>query len=38
MLHMMMRKGTIVDAMLIAAPASTRNKDKQRDPEMHLSN
>ena len=28
-------KGTIVDATLIDAPTSTKNKDKQRDPEMH---
>jgi transposase, IS5 family len=27
--------GTIVDATLIAAPSSTKNADKQRDPEMH---
>ena len=33
----MMREGTIVDAMLIAAPPSTKNKDKKRDPEMHQS-
>lgn len=29
--------GTIVDATLIAAPPSTKNKDKARDPEMHQS-
>ena len=34
---LMMREGTIVDATLIAAPPSTKNKDKQRDPEMHQS-
>jgi IS5 family transposase len=27
--------GTIVDATIINAPSSTRNKDKARDPEMH---
>ena len=27
--------GTIVDATIIPAPASTKNKDKPRDPEMH---
>lgn len=27
--------GTIVDATLIAAPPSTKNEDKSRDPEMH---
>jgi len=29
--------GTIVDASLIAAPPSTKNRDKSRDPEMHQS-
>jgi len=29
--------GTIVDATLIAAPPSTKNEDKSRDPEMHQS-
>jgi IS5 family transposase len=29
-----MREGTIVDATLIAAPSSTKNQNKQRDPEM----
>ena len=28
-------KGTIVDATLIEAPTSTKNKEKQRDPDMH---
>lgn len=27
--------GTIVDASIIDAPSSTKNKDKARDPEMH---
>ena len=27
--------GTIVDATIIAAPSSTKNKDNTRDPEMH---
>ena len=27
--------GTIVDATIIAAPSSTKNTNKQRDPEMH---
>ena len=27
--------GTIVDATIIAAPSSTKNKDGTRDPEMH---
>lgn len=30
-----LRQGTIVDATLIHAPSSTRNKDGKRDPEMH---
>jgi len=29
------REGTIVDATIIAAPSSTKNAQKQRDPEMH---
>jgi IS5 family transposase len=28
-------KGTIVDASIISAPSSTKNKDKARDPDMH---
>lgn len=34
---LMMREGTIVDATLIAASPSTKNKDGERDPEMHQS-
>jgi len=30
----LMKQGTIVDATLIAAPRSTKNKTKSRDPEM----
>jgi len=30
-----LREGTLVDATLIAAPSSTKNQQKQRDPEMH---
>lgn len=30
-----LREGTIVDASIIAAPTSTKNKDGKRDPEMH---
>lgn len=30
-----LREGTIVDATLIAAPPSTKNKEKRRDEEMH---
>ncbi|MBA4742762.1 MAG: IS5 family transposase [Azoarcus sp.] len=32
---LMMREGTIVDATIIAAPPSTKNRGKARDPEMH---
>ena len=32
---LLMRQGTIVDATIIAAPSSTKNKQKSRDPEMH---
>src|ERR687884_522432 len=32
---LLMRQGTIVDATIIAAPPSTKNKEKRRDPEMH---
>lgn len=28
-------RGTIVDASIISAPSSTKNKKKERDPEMH---
>ena len=34
---LMMREGTIVDATLIAAPPSTKNREGQRDEEMHQS-
>ena len=34
-MFVLMREGTIVDATIIAAPASTKNKAKARDPEMH---
>src|SRR5918912_666736 len=32
---LLMRQGTIVDATIIAAPSSTKNKNKARNPEMH---
>jgi IS5 family transposase len=32
---LMMRAGTLVDATLLAAPPSTKNKARKRDPEMH---
>lgn len=34
---LLLKAGTAVDATLIAAPTSTKNKDKTRDPEMHSS-
>jgi IS5 family transposase len=30
-----LRQGTIVDATIIHAPSSTKNKEGKRDPEMH---
>jgi IS5 family transposase len=32
---LLLREGTMVDATIIAAPPSTKNEDKARDPEMH---
>ena len=32
-----LKAGTVVDATLIAAPTSTKNEGKARDPEMHQS-
>jgi IS5 family transposase len=32
---LLMRAGTIVDATIVAAPSSTKNQSKARDPEMH---
>ena len=32
---LMLKRGTIVDATIIAAPSSTKNADGERDPEMH---
>jgi len=32
---MKVNRGTIVDASIISAPSSTKNKQQQRDPEMH---
>lgn len=32
---LMLKTGTVVDATLIAAPSSTKNKVGKRDPEMH---
>lgn len=32
---LLLKSGTIVDATIISAPSSTKNAEKQRDPEMH---
>lgn len=32
---LMMHGGTIVDATIVEAPSSTKNQDRERDPEMH---
>ena len=32
---LLLREGTIVDATLIAAPPSTKNRERSRDPDMH---
>jgi len=32
---LLLKRGTIVDSSLIAAPSSTKNKGKQRDPDAH---
>ena len=32
---LILKKGTIVDSTIIEAPSSTKNKDKQRDPDAH---
>ena len=34
---LLLRIGTVVDATLIAAPSSTKNKEHARDPDMHSS-
>ena len=34
---LLLKAGTAVDATLIAAPTSNKNKDRSRDPEMHSS-
>ena len=33
--RLLLKTGTIVDATIIAAPPSTKNEQKARDPEMH---
>jgi IS5 family transposase len=35
---LLLREGTMVDATIIAAAPSTKNKDKASDPEMHQTN
>ena len=32
---LLMNKGTLIDATLIAAAPSTKNRERQRDPDMH---
>lgn len=32
---LLLKKGTIVDSTIIAAPSSTKNQEKKRDPEAH---
>lgn len=32
---LLLKEGTIVDATIIAAPSSTKNRQGERDPEMH---
>ncbi len=32
--NLLLKEGTVIDATLIAAPTSTKNKAKKRDPEM----
>jgi len=32
---LLMREGTLIDASIIAAPCSTKNQRRERDPEMH---
>lgn len=34
---LILSEGTIVDASIVSAPSSTKNKDRQRDPEMKQS-
>ena len=32
---LLLKKGSIVDATIVAGPSSTKNWECQRDPEMH---
>ena len=33
--QLLMREGTLIDATIIAAPSSTKNRRRERDPDMH---
>jgi IS5 family transposase len=33
--QLLMREGTLIDASIIAAPCSTKNRRRERDPHMH---
>jgi IS5 family transposase len=33
--QLLMREGTLMDASIIAAPSSTKNRRRERDPDMH---
>jgi transposase, IS5 family len=33
--QLLLREGTLIDASIIAAPASTKNRRRERDPAMH---
>jgi len=33
--QLLMREGTLIDATIIAAPSSTKNRRRERDPAMH---
>jgi hypothetical protein len=35
---LLLKVGTVVDATLIAAPSSTKNKDHKRDPDGDVPN
>jgi hypothetical protein len=32
---LLLKEGSLIDATIIAAPTSTKNRDRQRDPERH---
>ena len=33
--NLILKKGTIIDSTIIAAPSSTKNREKKRDPDAH---